>query len=198
MPRNCIAPRSSRQRCASSALLVRLVRLVLLAAVLLAPGGAAAQALEQQVKAAFLFRFLSFVEWPPQAVGAPGTPLVIGVVGADDVHAELKQIVAGRTVNERPVVVAHLEEAEQPGQVHVLFVGRKAASRLRELASVPAVLLVAEWEGALEQGAIINFLIRDHRVRFEVAPDEAERRGLRIGARLLSVALQVKGRPTRP
>jgi hypothetical protein len=177
---------------------VRVVRLALLAAMLIAPVAVAAQALEQQVKAAFLFRFLSFVEWPPAAVGGPGDPFVIAVLGADDVHAELKQIVAGRTINDRPVVVERLKDGERPGRVHVLFVGRSAAAYLRKLAAVPAVLLVAEWEDALAQGAIINFLIRDDRVRFEVAPDEAERRGLRIGARMLSVALQVKGGTARP
>jgi hypothetical protein len=175
-----------------------LARLLLLCALFIAWNGAAAQALEQQVKAAFLFRFLSFVEWPPHALGAPGAPLVIAVLGADDLHSELQTIVAGRTVNDRPVAVQRVKEGERPSRAHVLFVGRNASSRLRGLATVPDLLLVSESEGALEQGALINFLIRDERVRFEVAPDEAERRGLRIGARMLAVALHVKPGPARP
>jgi len=163
-----------------------------------APRGAGAQVLEQQVKAAFLFRFLSFVEWPAEALGAPGAPLVVAVVGADDVHAELEQIVAGRTVGARPVLAMRLKEGERPAGAHVLFVGRRAAPQLRRFAAQPAVLLVGESEDALADGAMINFVVRDARVRFEVAPDEAERRGLRIGARMLAVASHVRGGPARP
>jgi hypothetical protein len=173
-------------------------RLLLLCALFLAGPGAVGQILEPQVKAAFLFRFLSFVEWPPHSLGAPGTPLVIAVLGAEDLRAELEKIVAGRLVNERPVVVERVAEGERPGRAHVLFVGRRANAQLRALARTPALLLVGESEGALDQGALINFVVRDERVRFEVAPDEAERRGLRIGARVLAVALQVKPGTARP
>jgi hypothetical protein len=177
---------------------MRLIRRLLLSALFLACGSAAGQATEQQVKAAFLFRFLSFVEWPVQALGAPSAPLVIAVLGADDLHSELQKIVSERIVNNRPVVVERLQDGERPSRAHVLFAGRNASSQLRRLATVPAVLLVSESEGALEQGALVNFVIRDDRVRFEVAPDEAERRGLRIGARLLAVALFVKANGPRP
>jgi len=173
---------------------VRIIRLLLLAAALITPGIVTAQALEQQVKAAFLFRFLSFVEWPSQALGPPGSPLVIAVLGADDVLAELRPLVTGRVVNERPVVVERLKETERPGKAHVLFVGREAAAHLRKLPTVSGMLVVADWENALSEGAMINFLVRDNRVRFQVAPDFAERRGLRMSARMLSVALDVKGR----
>lgn len=173
-------------------------RLLLLCALFVAWNGAAGQTLEQQVKAAFLFRFLSFVEWPPQALGAPGTPLIIAVLGADDLHSELEKIVSGRMVNDRRVEVERVRVGERPIRAHVLFVGRNASSQLRRLAAISALLLVGESEGALEQGALINFVIHEDRVRFEVAPDEADRRGLRIGARVLSVALHVKSGPASP
>jgi hypothetical protein len=171
------------------------VRILLLCAVLAACNGAAGQALEHQVKAAFLFRFLSFVEWPPQAVGAPGTALVIAVLGADDLHSELQKVVSGRTVNGRPVTVQRVPEGGHPSAAHVLFVGRSASAQLPRLASTLALLLVAESEGGLEQGALINFVVRDDRVRFEVAPDEADRRGLRIGARVLALAINTRTAP---
>lgn len=173
-------------------------RLLLLSALLFAWNGAVGQALEQQVKAAFLFRFLSFVEWPPQALGAPGAPWVIAVLGADDLHAELERVVSGRMVNDRPVAVQRVRLGERPIGAHVLFVGRNASSQLPRLATIPALLLVGESEGALAQGALINFVIRDDRVRFEVAPDEADRRALRIGARVLAVALHVKSGSASP
>jgi hypothetical protein len=170
---------------------VRVLRHLLLAAALLAPGIAAAQ-LEHEVKAAFLFKFLSYVEWPPQAFAAPGAPLVIGVLGADGVHAGLQEIASARSAQGRPVQVRRLKDGERPEGVHLLFVGRAAAPALPRLAGQPGVLLVSEAEGALDQGAMVNFLQSDGRIRFEAAPDAAERRGLRISSRMLAVAQHVR------
>jgi hypothetical protein len=78
----------------------------------------------------------------------------------------------------------------------MLFVGRAAAASLPKLGAQPGVLVVSEAEGALEHGAMINFVGIDGRVRFEVAPEAAERRGLRISSRMLAVAQHV--RPGRP
>ena len=154
-----------------------------------------AQPLEHEVKAAFLFKFLSFVEWPQAALGAPGAPLVIGVAGAEDAAAALEQMSAGRSAQGRPVEVRRLREGEPPTGVHMLFLARGQAQRLREIARVaPAqpLLIVCEWDGALDQGAAVNFVRADARVRFEVALDAAERRSLRISSRMLSVALNVR------
>jgi len=170
---------------------VRFLRPLLLAAGLLAPGMAAAQ-LEHEVKAAFLFKFLSFVEWPAAAFAAPDAPLVVGVLGADEVLASLQEIVPGRTAQGRAVQLRRLKDGERPAGVHLLFVGRAAAAALPKLAGQPGVLLVGESEGALDQGAMINFLRSEGRVRFEVAPDAAERRGLRISSRMLAVAQHVR------
>jgi hypothetical protein len=157
----------------------------------------AAQPKEHEVKAAFLFKFLSFVEWPRAALPA-GAPLVIGAVGGEDVAAELEQIVAGRVVEGRRVLVRRLPEGEVPAGVHLVFFGRGEASRLRALQRLEPsqpLLIVCDWEGALEAGAVVNFLRAEGRVRFEVALDAAERRGLRISSRMLAVAQSV--RPAR-
>lgn len=154
---------------------------------------ALAQPREHEVKAAFLFKFPSFVEWPEAAMR--GGPIVIGVAGAEDVAAELQQIVPGRSVQGKPVVVRRLREGEPIAGVHVVFLGRAESARLREIVRIAPsqpVLIVCEWEGALEQGAVLNFLRGDGRVRFEVALDNAERRGLRISPRMLAVAQSVK------
>ena len=155
-----------------------------------------AQPSEHQVKAAFLFKFLSFVEWPAGALGGSGAPIVIGVVGADRVVAELEQIVPGRTVQGRPVQVRRLYPGEWDAGLHVIFFGEGQASALAEFArEAPArpVLVVCEWEGALAAGAVVNFVRTAGRVRFEVAADTAERRGLRISSRMLAVAHRVQG-----
>jgi len=153
-----------------------------------------AQPLEHEVKAAFLFKFLSFVEWPQAALGPAGAPLVIGVAGAEDAAAALEQMSAGRSAQGRPVEVRRLREGEPAAGVHMLFLARGAAARLRELGrAVQPVLVVCEWDGALDQGAVVNFVRAEGRVRFEAALDAAERRGLRISSRMLAVALNVRG-----
>jgi len=157
---------------------------------------ATAQPLEHEVKAAFLHKFLSFVEWPPAALEPAGAPLVIGVAGAEDTAAALEQMAAARGAQGRAVVVRRLRPGQPVEGLHVLFVPRGSAAQLRELSrAAPGqpLLVVCEWEGALEQGAVINFSVAEGRVRFEVALDAAERRSLRISSRMLAVALNVRG-----
>lgn len=154
---------------------------------------ALAQPSEREVKAAFLFKFPSFVEWPQEALGAG--PIVIGVAGADDVAAQLQQMAGGRTVQGRPVLVRRVGKGESLAGLHVLFFGRGQAARLAELerqAPPQPLLVVCEWEGALQQGAVVNFLRSEGRVRFEVSLEGAERRSLRISSRMLAVAQNVR------
>lgn len=168
------------------------MRALLAALALLTPLAAGAQPLEHDVKAAFLYRFLSFIDWPAQAFARADTPIVIGVLGADDVHASLQQAVQGRLAQGRAVQVRRLKEGERPSGMHVLFVGRAAMAQLPKVLGPPGLLIVTEVDGALEQGSMINFVRSEGRVRFEVAPEAAERRGLRISSRMLAVALHVK------
>ena len=161
-------------------------------ALLAAASALAQQPQEHEVKAAFLYKFPSFVEWPAQSFARADTPLVIGVLGADEVHASLLEMVQGRPLQGRPVEVRRLKEGERTFGIHVLFVGRAVAAILPKLGAAPGLLVVSEVDGALEQGAMINFLRIDGRVRFEVAPEAAERRGMRISSRMLAVAQHVK------
>jgi hypothetical protein len=169
---------------------------VWLAAVLLAlPALSAAQAeREVQIKAAFLYKFGDFVEWPANAFAGPDSVFLIGVVGAEALAAELERVTAGRTIQERKVVVRRLQRGEAPGRLHLLFVGQAEGARLAEiLAAVKgqALLVVTESENALEQGSVINFVPVGDKLRFDVALPPAERARLKISARLLAVARKV-------
>ncbi len=155
-------------------------------------------AAEYQIKAAFLYKFAGFVEWPEGLLGNAGEPLTIGVAGADLLAAELQQAVQGRTVNERPVAVRKLKAGDPLAGVHILFVGRGEAASPRQLQAwvqLRPVLLVTESEGALEHGSMINFVVVERRVRFEIALDAAEKSSLRLSSRLLAVAYKVVGSP---
>lgn len=150
-----------------------------------------AQALE--VKAAFLFKFGDFVEWPSASL-PEGRPFAIGVIDAPAMAAELERITAGRTVQGRPVEVRQLARDAALDAVHVLFIGAAAAPHLERIlagAQGLAVLTVTETEGAMVRGSMINFVAADARIRFDVALAPAERSHLRISARLLGVARRV-------
>jgi len=168
-------------------------RLVVLAAAtgLLGTGVARAQ-MEHEVKAAHLFKFLSYVDWPAAAFEGTRDPFVIGVIDAEEVRASLADIVRGREARGRPVEVRRLESGDATEGVHVLFIGRPASEPLLRLVGRPALLLVTEAEGALDRGAMINLMLVDDRVRFEVAPQVAERSGLHISSRLLVLAQSVR------
>ena len=173
-----------------------LTRRLLLAAALLAPLAAFAQAGEVQIKAAFLYKFGGFVEWPPAAFARSDIPFTIGVIGADAVAAELEQITAGRSVQGRTVAVRRVRRGDPLTGLHVLFIGQQETARLAEIlggAKSQAVLVVTDSDNALTQGSMINFVAVDDKVRFDVALPPAERGQLRISSRLLAVARKVVG-----
>jgi hypothetical protein len=155
---------------------------------------ASSAALERRVKAAFLYKFLGYAEFPQGAFADPASPVVIGVAGADDLAAELARIVSGRTVNNRTIVVRVLRDAEIGTPVHLLFVGGFDTGRVGRMvrAAGNALLVVTECDGGLQQGSAINFRIVDERVRFDVALDAAERNGIKLSSRLLTVANRVQ------
>jgi len=159
-----------------------------------AENAAASQGIERRVKAAFLYKFLGYAEFPPGAFVDAASPVTIGVLGADDLAAELARIVSGRTVNNRPVVVRMLRESELGTPVHLLFIGGLDAGRVGRMVrgAGNAMLVVTECDGGLQQGSAINFRIVDERVRFDVALDAAERNGIKLSSRLLTVANRVQ------
>ena len=154
--------------------------------------------LERRVKAAFLYQFIPYVEWPPSALGPPDLPIVIAVVGSDETVAELAGVIEGRTTKDRPVVVRRWRESDLAGGPHIVYVRRQESARLPAIAraaQATGTLVVSESEGALGQGSMINFQIVDGRVRFDVALAPVETAGLRISSRLLAVARDVRPAP---
>lgn len=153
-----------------------------------------APALERRVKAAFLYKFLGYAEFPPNAFTEPGAPLLIAVAGSDEMVAELSRITAGRVVAGRPIVVRRVADNEAPPPAHLLFLaggdGERCTRMLRAAAS--AFLTVTECEGGLRQGSVINFRIIDERVRFDVSLDAADRKNVKLSSRLLTVANRVQ------
>jgi len=151
---------------------------------------------EYQVKAAFLYSFAKFVQWPDDAFGKPEGPFVVGVLGDDPFGAVLDQTLEGKTVLNRPVVIKRFGKVEDV-QAQILFVG---ASERRDLARVlkvlrgRAILSAGETEGFAENGGIVGFKTQDRRVRFEINLARAEEARLRISSQLLKLATIVSSR----
>jgi hypothetical protein len=156
------------------------------------------RASEQRVKAAFLFKFGDYVEWPLGSFDSPGDSMVIGVVGSDAIAGELATLVAGRSMGGRPVVVRRLKLRDVGSTVDVLFVGRDAVGELGGLLSPlrgRAILVVTESPQGLVAGGVINFVVVADKVRFDVSLPSAAARGLKVSSRLLVVARRVLAAP---
>jgi hypothetical protein len=184
-----------------------LTRRALLALLLLAllPAGAAWSAehageeavAERRIKAAYLYRFAGYVEWPAGTFSRADTPLSIGVWGNDELAEDLVQLVAARTIDGRRIAVRRVRDAEALTGLHLVFVARSRTARLPEaLSAGPArgTLIVTESAGGLPPDSALNFVNVDGQIRFEVSLEAAERRGLKLSSRLVSVSNNLSGR----
>lgn len=152
---------------------------------------------ESELKAAFLYHFGSYVDWPANAFEDADAPFVIGLVGADDIQGPLAAIVRGRTVLDRRISVRRLEAGDDPGAAHILFIGGSVrpgtADDLLQRARGLPVLTVTEAVYVRDAG--IRFVIDEDRVRFDISLPVVQEADLRISSRLLGIARRVEGAP---
>lgn len=167
-------------------------RRLLLALLVLPAAGRAEQAAsvsESVVKAAFLHKFASFVEWPAASFPRPDSPLRIGVLGDEQVWRHLEELARDRDRDGRRVSVLRLAPGDAMTGLHIVYL-RAPATRMSELLArvPPGVLTVADSDGAHPRGSVLSFFLEDGRVRFGASQEAAARQNLRLSARLLSVA----------
>ncbi len=158
--------------------------------------GEHAQPPDYQVKAAFVQKFLGYVEWPPQAFATPRTPLRIAVIGDDEMARALRALLPERLAqSDREVTLRVVDADDALEGVQLLYIGHAARAHIAayaQLAQQRAMLLVTDADNALRDGSMINFLRVQDRVRFEVSLETVKRAGLHISARLLAVAYRVE------
>jgi uncharacterized protein DUF4154 len=164
-----------------------------------ADGSAAAPGRECEIKAAFLYNFTKFVDWPAQTFANADAPLVIGVLGASPCVQALERLVRDRKVNGRTIVVRPIASAEEAKVTQLLFVGSAQETQFAGLKaaieSLP-VLTVGESPRFATLGGAIDFVPQDDKIRFEININAAEHAGLKISAQLQKLAAVVHRSPT--
>ena len=149
---------------------------------------------EYQVKAAFLYAFAKFVEWPPVSVSAPST-MGICILGADPFGSFLTDAVRGKTIGERALVVYRLTSMKEASACQILFIAASERSRMPAvIASVSNIglLTVGDTPEFASQGGIIGLQRDGERIRLSVNLAAAENAKLQISSRVLSLATIVK------
>lgn len=188
---------------------LRAIRVILCLLLFLAVGGPCSRAgdsqpTEYQVKAAFVFNFAKFVEWPSADFPSADTPIRIGVVceSGSVFETDLKSTTANKTINGRRLVVNRVTTPQEMKGCHILFVCRSEKSekqekrRLEELFQSlrgGSVLTIGESDAFIPAGGIINFVTEDRKIRFEIKDAAARQAGLKISSKLLTLARKREG-----
>jgi hypothetical protein len=146
---------------------------------------------DDQVKAAYIFNFAKFIEWPPQVFSASGAPMTFCVLGRSPVVDELDSSMGGKSINGHTIMVKHLHAPDEIKDCHLIFLAASAGKQQQKLiqaAKGSAVLLVAETPGFARSGGTINFITESGRLLFEVNINAAESAHLKISSKLLALA----------
>jgi hypothetical protein len=146
---------------------------------------------EYDLKAAFLYNFAQFVDWPAEAFTAPDSPIIIGVLGEDPFGATLDELVSESPIKGRRIVVRRYERVEDVDICHLLFVNVRNAARLKqaiEALNNRATLTVGDGDAFLEQGGMIQFVTRDNRINLRINLQAATAAGLTLSSKLLRPA----------
>lgn len=145
---------------------------------------------EYQIKAAFLFNFAQFVEWPSAAFADASAPISIGVLGDDPFGPVLEQTVQGETINHRKLIIQRSQRVADLKGCHLVFISKSERARLPDIfdsLGSSSALTVSETENFARRGGIINFYLDGNKVRFEINADAAQRKGIKISSQLLKL-----------
>jgi hypothetical protein len=149
---------------------------------------------EYEIKAAFLYNFTKFVEWPPAGFPDAGSPFVIGILGDDPFGSALDATVAGKQVVGRSVAIRRWKKPGEIENCQILFISGSdpgvVPAVVEHFRSVP-ILTVSDTEQFSERGGMIQLSLAEHKIRFEVNHRAAREAGLKISSRLLTLAVRV-------
>jgi hypothetical protein len=193
-PRSEVAARLHRSFRTGQAALCLMAACTMALCAMPPPAGGAEPHSEDSVKAAYLYRFAGYVDWKDKIPA--DAPFTIAVFGAPRVAGELRRLLPGHLVENRRVQVREVTGPQDVGTPQLLYAGPGHARALQALLAPTAgapVLTVTDEDDGLKAGSAVNFLLIDHRIRFEVSLTSANRLGLKISSELLGVAVRVHG-----
>ena len=171
---------------------LKLPGLALLLLLLLGPKSFAAQpALEYDIKAAMVFNFAQFTEWPLEAFATTNAPFVIGILGADPFGRTLDDLVRNEHVHGHPMQVRRLRSLQESTHCHILFVSRSEErnwSRIRGYLDHAPVLTVSDMPDFASRGGMICLLMDQQKVRFRINTEAAGQADLKLSSKLLRLA----------
>lgn len=150
-----------------------------------------------EVKAAFLYNFVRFTEWPAGAFASSSAPLVIGIAGDEILRENLDYVIRGKVAGMHPLTTRNVKDAKDAAGLHLLYVGSAHAFHANDFISAVKhrpVLTVGDDDRFCERGGMINFLIVGNRVRFEVELDATADAGLKVSSRVLTLAKAIHGK----
>lgn len=147
---------------------------------------------EYRIKAAFLYNFAKFVEWPPQTFAGPTAPIIIGVLGENVFGGNLEQTLRGKTINSHPLQFRTFSSATEATNCQILFISpseKGSLPKIFEDLHGACVLTVSETDHFTANGGMINFVLQENKIRFQINDAAAKKAGLQISSKLLSLAL---------
>lgn len=153
---------------------------------------------EYEVKAAYLFNFGRFVEWPRDTPAGRANEFTICVLGRDPFGAALDATVAGENIDGKSVIVRRISKAADAADCHVLFISSSEDRQLHQILSALgklSILTVSDAAHFLQQGGMVEFILVDQRIRFAVNLAAAQEARLNLSSELLKVAAEIRGNP---
>jgi hypothetical protein len=161
----------------------------------LAQTGDPSDSSEYLIKAGFTYNFAKLMEWPATAFPQADSPIVIGILGIDPFGGTMDEVLKGKTVNGRGFVVKHLKWGMDVKDCNILFVSSSEVVHMDDLFRIVRglpILTIGETPGFAQRGGIINFVLEDNKVHFEVNVEAAKQANITISSRLLSLATNLQ------
>jgi hypothetical protein len=201
-------PSAAERLRATSKLLAAAICLALIIAPTASADTSSAKYKEYEVKAAFIFNFLKFIDWPEEKTAGNDNQIVIGIIG-EDPFGPAADVFKNKSVEEHKLLLKRFEPVEQIWKLpdkdkneridalkhcHLLFICQSEQKQIHdiiEIVSNSSVLTVADTDGFIEAGGIINFFTEDNKIRFDINQACAEKTGLKIRSQLLRLAKRV-------
>ena len=152
---------------------------------------------ETRIKAAYLFNFAKFVEWPAHAFVETNSPIIVGLLGKDVFNGELQRSVQAKTIVGRSLIIRSFEVGDDFSTCHILFISpseKRSLPRILERAKGKSILTVSDIDHFSDSGigGMIAFVRQQNTIKFEINPETAERAGLKVSSKLLQVARVIR------